>query len=111
VTGVQTCALPISLYEIRDEKQYEILEAARAIAHTDDARQLTALAIAATDADIVCMQEVDNLEALKAFEYGYLFKMIGSGYREKYLSPGNDGRGIDVAVMTRRETTDGEPIN
>ncbi len=100
----------MALYEIRDEKQYEILEAARAIAHTDDARQLTALAIAATDADIVCMQEVDNLEALKAFEYGYLFKMIGSGYREKYLSPGNDGRGIDVAVMTRRETTDGEPI-
>src|SRR5690606_40538548 len=33
----------MALYEIRDEKQYEILEAARAIAHTDDARQLTAL--------------------------------------------------------------------
>jgi predicted extracellular nuclease len=100
----------LALYEIRDEAQYKALESARAIAHTDDTRQLSALAIAATRADIVCMQEVDNLDALKAFEYGYLFKMIGSGYREKYLATGNDSRGIDVAVMTRPETADGQPI-
>jgi len=46
---------------------------------------LTALAIAATRADIICMQEVDNIEALKAFEYGYLFKMVGQGYRRSGL--------------------------
>ena len=67
------------------------------MAHTDDTRQLTALAIAETRADIICLQEVDNIEALKAFEYGYLFKMIGEGYRQKYTSTGNDSRGIDVA--------------
>lgn len=100
----------LALYDIADEAQYRALEQARAIAHTDDARQLTALAIAATRADILCLQEVDNLAALKAFEYGYLFKMIGSGYQEKYSTSGNDTRGIDVAVMMRRETAHGQPI-
>ena len=100
----------LALYDIKDEAEYRALESARTVAHTDDTRQLTALAIAATRADIICLQEIDNLEALKAFEYGYLFKMIGAGYREKYLATGNDGRGIDVAVMTRPETADGEPI-
>jgi predicted extracellular nuclease len=100
----------LALYQIRDELEYRQLEQARMIAHTDDARQLSALAIAATRADIVCLQEVDNLDALKAFEYGYLFKMIGSGYRHKFTTPGNDSRGIDVAVMMREETRAGEPI-
>lgn len=100
----------LALYQIRDEAEYKLLEQARAIAHTDDTRQLTALAIAAARADIICMQEVDNLEALKAFEYGYLFKMVGEGYRQKYLATGNDSRGIDVAVMMREETHHGQPI-
>jgi predicted extracellular nuclease len=98
------------LYEIRDERQYRELEQARAIAQTDDNRQLTALAIAACNADILCLQEVDNLEVLKAFEYGYLFKMVGSGYRQKFLVEGNDSRGIDVAVMLKERTRDGAPI-
>lgn len=100
----------LALYEIKDETEYKQLERARTIAHTDDTRQLTALALAATRADIICLQEVDNMEALKAFEYGYLFKMIGAGYREKYTTPGNDGRGIDVAVLTRDVTRHGQAI-
>lgn len=100
----------LQMVEIKDQRHFEALESARVIAHTDDKMQLTALAIADTRADIICMQEVENLEALSAFEYGYLFRMIGSGYRRKYLAKGNDGRGIDVAVMTRDETADGDPI-
>jgi len=100
----------LSLFEIANEAEYRELERARAIAHADDMRQLTALAIAATRADILCLQEVDNLAALKAFEYGYLFKMIGSGYREKFSTSGNDSRGIDVAVMMREHTAHGQPI-
>lgn len=100
----------LSLYQIKNEAEYRQLEAARMIAHTDDTRQLTALAIAAARADILCLQEVDNIEALKAFEYGYLFKMIGQGYREKFITPGNDGRGIDVAVMVREQTRHGQRI-
>lgn len=100
----------IQMVEVRDEAHFQALESARIVAHTDDKMQLTALAIADTRADIVCLQEVENLAALSAFEYGYLYKMIGSGYRRKYLVEGNDGRGIDVAVMTRDETADGDPI-
>lgn len=100
----------LSMFKITDEEQYKRLEAARAVAHTDDTRQLSALAIAETHADIVVLQEVDNLDALHAFEYGYLFKMVGTGYRQKYLTPGNDTRGIDVAVMMREQTRDGQEI-
>jgi predicted extracellular nuclease len=100
----------LALYQIRDEAEYRLLEQARTVAHTDDTRQLTALAIAETRADIICLQEVDNLDALKAFEYGYLFKMIGEGYRQKYTTAGNDTRGIDVAVMMREETHHGQRI-
>ena len=100
----------LKLFDIKDEAQYRQLERARAIAHTDDTRQLTALAIAAARADIFCLQEVDNEDALNAFEFGYLYKMIGSGYRKKHVSRGNDSRGIDVAVMMREETAHGEPI-
>lgn len=100
----------LKLFEISDEKQYRLLEQARAVAHTDDTRQMTALAIAETRADVLCLQEVDNLAALNAFEYGYLFKMVGQGYRNKYLIDGNDSRGIDVAVMARDTTRDGQRI-
>lgn len=100
----------LKLFDIRSEADYQRLEAARIVAAADDTRQLSALAIADTDADILCLQEVDNMEALKAFEYGFLFRMIGSGYRQKYLVEGNDSRGIDVAVLMREETRDGQPI-
>ncbi|MBZ9675953.1 endonuclease/exonuclease/phosphatase family protein [Mesorhizobium sp. ES1-1] len=100
----------LALFDIQSEAEYRMLEQARAIAQSDDTRQLTALAIAATRADIICLQEVDNIEALKAFEYGYLFKMVGQGFRQKYTTSGNDMRGIDVAVMMRNETAQGQPI-
>jgi predicted extracellular nuclease len=100
----------IKLFEVRNEGVYQQLEQARVIAATDDTRQLTALAIADADADILCLQEVDNMAALQAFEYGYLFRMVGNGYKRKYLVEGNDSRGIDVAVPMREETRDGQRI-
>ncbi len=100
----------LKLFEVRTEGVYQQLEQARVVAATDDTRQMTALAIADTDADIICLQEIDSLAALRAFEYGYLYRMVGNGYRQKYLVEGNDSRGIDVAVMMREETRDGQPI-
>lgn len=100
----------IKLFEVRNEGVYQQLEQARVIASTDDTRQMTALAIADADADILCLQEIDNMAALQAFEYGYLFRMVGNGYRQKYLVEGNDSRGIDVAVLMREETRDGQKI-
>jgi endonuclease/exonuclease/phosphatase family metal-dependent hydrolase len=100
----------LQMLDVRDREQFEQLEQASIVAHSDDKMQLTALAIADTRADIVCLQEVENIAVLNAFEYGYLYKMIGRGYRHKYLAEGNDGRGIDVAVMTREETAHGDAI-
>ncbi|UVC06678.1 endonuclease [Rhizobium sp. TH2] len=100
----------LRLYAIGNEAAYQRMEEARMISLTDDTRQLTALAIAEADADIICLQEVESLEALNAFEFGYLYRMMGEGYRQKYLIEGNDSRGIDVAVMMRETTRDGEPI-
>ena len=58
----------LRLYEVHDKAVYQQLEQARMIAETDDTRQLSALAIAEADADILCLQEVDNMPALEAFE-------------------------------------------
>ncbi|MBB3308936.1 putative extracellular nuclease [Rhizobium sp. BK196] len=100
----------IKLFEVNNEGVYQQLEQARVIASTDDTRQMTALAIADADADILCLQEIDSMAALQAFEYGYLYRMVGNGYRQKYLVEGNDSRGIDVAVLMREETRDGQKI-
>jgi predicted extracellular nuclease len=100
----------LRLFDVRSEAEYQRLEEARTIAHTDDTRQMSALAIADCDADILCLQEADSMAALQAFEYGYLFRMVGNGYRQKYLIEGNDSRGIDVAVLMREETRDGQRI-
>ncbi len=98
------------LFAVDDQAQFERLEEARLIASVDDTRQMSALAIVETDADIVCLQEVESLEALNTFEEGYLYRMTGEGYRQKVLIEGNDGRGIDVAVMMRDKTRSGEAI-
>jgi predicted extracellular nuclease len=100
----------LQLFDVPSEAVYQQLEQARVVAATDDTRQMTALAVADADADIICLQEVDNLAALHAFEYGYLYRMVGNGYRQKYLVEGNDSRGIDVAVMMREQTRDGQSI-
>jgi len=100
----------IALFEVETGEEFRALERARAVAQSDDSRQQTALSIAAADADIVCLQEVESEEALEAFENGYLFRMLGASYRGKHVSRGNDRRGIDVGVMFRERTAGGEAI-
>lgn len=80
------------------------------LAHGDDARQMTALAIAQCAADIVCLQEVEDLATLQKFEDDYLYPMKGLAYKNKVWIEGNDGRGIDVALMARERTAFGEKI-
>ncbi|MEM8751088.1 MAG: endonuclease [Pseudomonadota bacterium] len=79
-------------------------------AHDDDSRQLTALALASCRSDIVCLQEVEDLATLEAFEDEYLYPMTGLSYPQKVWRQGNDSRGIDVALMARSHTADGETI-
>lgn len=61
-------------------------------------RKLTADAIKATGADIVCLQEVENLDTLKNFISTFL---NSSGYKYKILIDGRDPRLIDVALISK----------
>lgn len=65
----------------------------------DDEKKLTAKAIAATGADIVCLQEVENLDTLKNFCSQYLTGK--NKYEYKVLIDGNDPRLIDVAILSK----------
>lgn len=60
-------------------------------------RQRIADALLLLDADVVCLQEVENRFALEEFVAAYL---PGANY-EVVLIEGNDGRGIDVALLSR----------
>ncbi|UCC48830.1 MAG: endonuclease/exonuclease/phosphatase family protein [Gemmatimonadota bacterium] len=64
-------------------------------------RVLTALTMREGDPDVMCMQEVENMRALRAFDERYLRRISRRDYRHKILMEGNDPRGIDVAVMSR----------
>ncbi len=96
--------------DIKSEQDYKLIEQARVIAYEDDARQMTALAIADCHADIVCLQEVEDLKTLEAFEQNYLLPMTGLTYPQKVWIEGNDGRGIDVALMARNKAANGDTI-
>lgn len=60
-------------------------------------RQRIADALRLLDADVVCLQEVENRFALEEFVAEYL---PDSGY-QTVLVEGNDARGIDVALLSR----------
>ncbi|WP_420568538.1 endonuclease/exonuclease/phosphatase family protein [Thalassovita sp.] len=66
--------------------------------HSD--RQLSAQVIRDTTADIIALQEVFDSATLDAFHDRYLTP-IGVTYPHRHCLPGNDGRGLDVAVMAR----------
>jgi endonuclease/exonuclease/phosphatase family metal-dependent hydrolase len=66
--------------------------------HDDDAKRITARAIDAVNADIICLQEVENLGILERFNSRYLG---GMRYRHRMLIDSHDPRYIDVAVLSR----------
>lgn len=68
---------------------------------SEDDRTLTAQALAATRADVCALQEVENLVTLTAFHNRYLSRWVDRPYQERILHEGNDGRGIDVALLSR----------
>jgi predicted extracellular nuclease len=113
-------------YDFENLAQFELARMVFTAVHADDMRQLTALALAETNADIVCLQEVDSEDSLEVFYDNYLKPVLHQrfGSVTKGLSPqdklamssrffydwrhvvsGNDTRGIDVALLSRREVT------
>lgn len=74
-----------------DQRHFDIYD--------DTSKKLTAQAILATKADVLALQEVENLDTLKRFRDLYL------GGRKAYpyaiAIDGNDPRLIDVAILSR----------
>lgn len=93
----------LSLFDFAQDTARERAEQAVALTIEDEKRQLTALAIAETRADIVCLQEVDNLGVLQPFVANYVHEYADIRYGHLKLIDGNDPRGIDVAFMARRD--------
>ena len=73
-----------------NELAFEVLRSAE--------KALTARCIRAVDADVIALQEVENLDVLRRFRAEWLPRM---GYTHAMLVEGNDPRAIDVAVLSR----------
>lgn len=68
--------------------------------HIDDKqRKNTAQVILQNDPDVICLQEVENLETLKKFNSKYL----KGRYPYSVLIDGNDIRKIDVGILSKLE--------
>lgn len=73
-----------------NDTQFEIFD--------EPEKKVTAEAIRAVDADILCLQEVENLPTLERFASRYLGKLK---YKHRILIDSHDPRMIDVAVLSR----------
>ena len=63
----------------------------------------TARIVNAIDADILCVVEADNRIALTRFNSTVLKQVGGMPYKHVMLIDGNDERGIDVGILTRKQ--------
>lgn len=88
------------LTNVSDAEAAEAVDEAFDVLSEDD-RTLTAQALAASSADICALQEVENLVTLTAFHNRYVRRWSRRGYEHRILKEGNDGRGIDVAALSR----------
>jgi endonuclease/exonuclease/phosphatase family metal-dependent hydrolase len=69
-------------------------------------RRLTSAILAQADADVICLQEVFDLETLDFF-HDHLMRHAGArAYPYRVCLPGNDGGGRDLAVLSRRPLED-----
>lgn len=84
----------------RDEDLEEDIESDAAALDGID-RRLTAAVLKTADADVVSLQEVFSQETLDYFHDRMLVPGGVAPYPHRVCLPGNDGRGLNVAVMSR----------
>ncbi len=100
----------LSLFHFAEPEDRENIERSIAVALEDDKRELTALAIAETRADILALQEIDNLDVLTAFFSNYVHRVSDLRYEHFKLVHGNDRRGIDVAFVMRKGLAEADAL-
>lgn len=64
-------------------------------------RRLTAAVLARIGADVVCLQEVFDQATLDHFHDAFLVPAGAAPYAHRVCLPGNDGHGLNVALMAR----------
>jgi endonuclease/exonuclease/phosphatase family metal-dependent hydrolase len=69
----------------------------------ETATENTARVIRELAADVLCVVEAENRTMLKRFNEALLPKLGGQPYDHVMLIDGNDDRGIDVGIMTRKD--------
>lgn len=69
-------------------------------------RRLTGRILAQTEADVICLQEVFNMETLDFFHDHLMRHARAYSYPYRICLPGNDGGGRDLAVLSRRPLQD-----
>ena len=72
----------------------------RAIEQDIADREMTAKVIADAQADIAALQEVFDSKTLDFFYENFLLRAGSLSYPARFCLPGNDGRGLDVAVLS-----------
>ena len=98
----------LSLFDFADPVMRAQAQASVAVSLEDDDRRATALAIAETRADLLALQEVDNLGVLAPFLANYVHAVSDIRYGHLRLIGGNDPRGIDCAFAARKGLVDSE---
>jgi endonuclease/exonuclease/phosphatase family metal-dependent hydrolase len=91
----------LSLFDVQEPDKREVVQQSVAVALEDDKRELCALAIAEARADLLILQEVDNLGVMQPFFANYVHRLADVTYGHFRLIDGNDPRGIDVAFAAR----------
>jgi endonuclease/exonuclease/phosphatase family metal-dependent hydrolase len=97
----------MALFGFNEARERDAVERSLTVMLEDDKRQMTALALTEANADILCLQEVDNLAVLEAFFANYVHRICDKRYGHFRLLHGNDERGIDVAFACRRDLISG----
>lgn len=92
---------PYGTGDLSDFEAFKRVVETASIAQDDDKRQHTALAMVEANADVYCLQEVDDFGALERFISAYYTKAGGESLPHRVLHEGNDFRGIDVAALAR----------
>jgi endonuclease/exonuclease/phosphatase family metal-dependent hydrolase len=91
----------MTLLDVESEVERAALVRAYWNVLNDENRAFTALTIKQGAPDVLCLQEVDSLQALRVFHDHYIRRLARLDYAYQLLIEGNDPRGIDVAVLSQ----------